>query len=358
MSKEKRDKARKKPLQRKATKRTSAKRPAQRASTKDTALKTKRTTTKRALAQDAVTNQAATKNATPKASKQTPKKAAPIRHKKREKRATRKDKLKRAKHIGIAAAVVIVIGAAALFVLSLTNVFSVQSVQFAATEHITQEDIARLVELPQNANLLNVSNKKIEDALKRNPWVASVTFTREFPHTLHLEVHEKTIAALVVLPLSSTVWALSDNNTWIEPVPINDAAQSLAQAATGLALNIGCVVIDGVANTVSPKTNAACDDENINAAMRYQTSFTSELASQVIQYKVETQESLSCELKSGVEVLLGNPEDISLKERIILELLNKYLNQLTSINVRLPDRPSYKKIAGDSYNAGTGVTGS
>ena len=58
---------------------------------------------------------------------------------------------------------------------------------------------------------------------------------------------------------------------------------------------------------------------------------------------MSSESAIGCTLKNGVEVSLGAPEDIALKEAVALEILNQHSNDVTYINVRLPSKPTYRK---------------
>ena len=50
----------------------------------------------------------------------------------------------------------------------------------------------------------------------------------------------------------------------------------------------------------------------------------------------------SLTLKGGVEVAFGVAEDMELKEADIWTLLDKHEGKISYINVRVPDRPTYR----------------
>ena len=62
--------------------------------------------------------------------------------------------------------------------------------------------------------------------------------------------------------------------------------------------------------------------------------------------------------KRQVEVSLGAPTDIEAKETTVGAILAAHENKVTYINVRVPSSPTYRAIASDDVQAGTGATGS
>ena len=92
-------------------------------------------------------------------------------------------------------------------------------------------------------------------------------------------------------------------------------------------------------------------------AIEYLDGFSDDFKSQIVSFSIPSAESISCTLKNGVAVSLGSPENISDKETVIKAILEKYPDQITYINVRVPSSPSFRRIDADSVQAGTGATG-
>ncbi|MDO4539129.1 MAG: FtsQ-type POTRA domain-containing protein [Coriobacteriales bacterium] len=86
-----------------------------------------------------------------------------------------------------------------LAILGRTSMFSVTTVQAHDSEHLTAANIVQLANVSQGTTLINVDEAKIEEGVKRNPWVASVNVERVFPDTLVLTVQERVPSSLVAL---------------------------------------------------------------------------------------------------------------------------------------------------------------
>ena len=99
-----------------------------------------------------------------------------------------------------------VVGLVAFFVLKNSSVFAITNITVDPTDHITNEDIQKLVAVPEGTTLLNMDEKQITENLKEDPWVASVSFERQFPNTLHITITEHKVAALVVPSAGSSAW--------------------------------------------------------------------------------------------------------------------------------------------------------
>ena len=244
----------------------------------------------------------------------------------------------------------------AFFVLRGSSVFEITSIEVEPTLHVTQEDVSNLVDVPEGSTLLNVDTASIEAALKKNPWVGSVRFDRVFPHTLRLTIFEQQVDALVIMSSGSLGWYLGSEGVWIQPASFTvPEGQSVDDAAIARAMEEGCVLITDVPATVSPVAGSTATDDVLEAVEEFRSGFSPSFASQVVSYSAPSPESVSCTLKSGVEVLLGSPTEIETKEMIVTRYLEEHPGTITYINVRVVTNPAVRLIDSENVQPGTGV---
>ena len=254
-------------------------------------------------------------------------------------------------------AVLLVAALVTFIVLSSTPAFTISSIDAEDTEHLTAENIAKLADVTEGTTLLNIDEGLITENLKRNPWVGEVSYVREFPDRLKIVVTERRVDCLVKMGTGSVCWCLGNDNVWIEPVNLTmKDGQSANDVALSLAQQMGALLVYDVPTSVSPSAGSASTDEVLKAVNAYREQFSEDLSSQIVSFSAPSVESISCLLKSGVEVSLGSPVSIDVKEAVITEVLAKHPNQVTYINVRVPSQPSYRKLGTDSVAPGTGVT--
>jgi cell division protein FtsQ len=257
--------------------------------------------------------------------------------------------------VGAAALVALVV----VFVLSLTPAFTISHIDTDSTEHLSAEAIAKLANVGEGTTLLGVDTDAIESNVKKNPWVKSVSVTREFPDSLKLEVNEHDVEAIVVMASGDVAWYLSDDGTWIEPLSISSTdSSSSTDVALAKAMELGCLLIKDVPASVAPAAGSQATDDEIEAVLSYQKTFSSSFSSQVCSYSAASTQAISCILDSGVEISLGAPTNISTKESVASKILSDYDGQVTYINVRVPSQPSYRKVSSDSVQQGSGVVSS
>lgn len=252
----------------------------------------------------------------------------------------------------------LLVAAIALFALRDSSVFSIDGVEVAPTEHVTESDIQNLVKVPAGSTLLNVDTASIEEALKKDPWIASVSFERVFPHTLRIKIHEQAVDALVVMSSGSIAWYLGDGGSWIQPTSVTAAEdQSVDDAALESAMAEGCLLITDVPATVAPEAGSPATDASLLAVQKFREGFSEDFASQVVSYSAPSEDNISCTLESGVEVLLGSPTDIATKQAFVEKIIEKNPGTLLFINVRVPTEKgtSFRTVESENVQGGSGV---
>lgn len=259
-----------------------------------------------------------------------------------------------AMRIVIGVGVVVVIALLAFFILSNTPAFTISSIEAEASEHVNAETIGKLAKVPEGTTLLNVDTGQIAENVKKNPWVASVNVVREFPDKIKIVVTERKVRAIVLMSSGDIAWYLGEDGCWIEPFKVDVTSGTTAQqVAAAKATELGCLLITDVPSTVSPAAGSVATDESLSAVDQYTQGFSNALSSQIVSYSASSTESVSCTLSTGVVVSLGSPTSIDSKETVITQLLAEYPGQLTYINVRVPTKPTYRKVGTDSVGAGS-----
>ena len=286
--------------------------------------------------------------------------------------------------------VAVLVGISAVVIVN-SSLFAVVDVVVEGSDHIPRQTAEQLVDLPEGATLLNVDEDQIASRLLENPWVESVSIEREFPHTITVKPVERDVAAIAYIVADDVAWAIGDNDAWIAPLSVavqqdsaaddeaddadgdgtsdedpldeestdgenggtdedgdgeegdaQDAATSSGlEAAYQVALDNDAVLLTDVNADVSPSAGKPVDDEVIRAGLEYIHSFTPEFLAMIKDLSLPSVEAISANLTSGVEVSLGEPEDIQQKEQVIRRLIEQE-SGVTYINVRVADAYSFR----------------
>ena len=227
-----------------------------------------------------------------------------------------------------------------------SGLFAATDIQIQGSEHVTKHDAIQLIDLPENTSLFNVNPDQITEGLKQNPWVSGVDVQRQFPHTLIITPTERKVIAIAYISSDDLAWAIGDDDTWIAPlstsVDVDDQGNVITtgegantlngiDAALALAKHYGAVLLTDVSADVAPVSGQAVNSKAVKAGLDYVRGFSSEFLGQVKDISTPSVEAISANLDNGIEVSLGDSDDIAKKERIV-----------TYINVRSPGNYTFR----------------
>lgn len=255
-------------------------------------------------------------------------------------------------------AAVLLLFALGLAILSHTSAFRITSVETNDTEHVSATDVAALIRVEEGATLLNVDAEAVERAVRHNPWIGGVEVQSAFPNKLIVRTYERKVGALVAMRSGGLCWLLGDDGVWIEPLRVEaQEGESLEDASLAEADRQGVVMISGTPSDVSPVAGTETTDEAIKAALSLDALLPPEFKGQVASYSAPDADGLSCILKSGVEVSFGTTANVEAKVAVARKVLDEFSGQVTYVNVRVPARPTYRRVESSYVREGTGATG-
>ena len=259
------------------------------------------------------------------------------------------------KIVGGILAAVAVLAVVAIVVIN-SGLFAATDIQIGGSEHVTKHDAIQLINLPENTSLFNVNPEQITEDLKQNPWVSGVDVQRQFPHTLVITPTERKVTAIAYISSDDLAWAIGDDDTWIAPlstsvevddqgnvVTSGEGANTLSgiDAALALAKHYGAVLLTDVSADVEPVSGQAVSSKAVKAGLDYVRGFSGEFLAQIKDISIPSVEAISANLDNGVEVSLGDSDDIAKKERVVTKLLSQ-VEGVTYINVRSPGNYTFR----------------
>nr|WP_195838529.1 FtsQ-type POTRA domain-containing protein [Collinsella sp. WCA1-178-WT-3 (M2)] len=261
----------------------------------------------------------------------------------------------KSKIVGGILAAVAVLAVVAIVVIN-SGLFAATDIQIEGSEHVTKHDAMQLISLPENTSLFNVNPDQITEDLKQNPWVSGVDVQRQFPHTLVITPTERKVTAIAYISSDDLAWAIGDDDTWIAPlstsvevddqgnvVTSGEGANTLSgiDAALALAKHYGAVLLTDVSADVEPVSGQAVSSKAVKAGLDYVRGFSGEFLAQIKDISIPSVEAISANLDNGVEVSLGDSDDIAKKERVVTKLLSQ-VEGVTYINVRSPGNYTFR----------------
>lgn len=259
------------------------------------------------------------------------------------------------KIVGGILAVLAVLAVVAVVVIN-SGLFAATDIQIQGSEHVTKHDAIQLIDLPEDTSLFNVNPDQITEGLKQNPWVSGVDVQSQFPHTLIITPTERKVIAIAYISSDDLAWAIGDDDTWIAPlstsVDVDDQGNVITtgegantlngiDAALALAKHYGAVLLTDVSADVAPVSGQAVNSKAVKAGLDYVRGFSSEFLGQVKDISTPSVEAISANLDNGIEVSLGDSDDIAKKERIVTKLLSQ-VEGVTYINVRSPGNYTFR----------------
>ncbi|MDR0514513.1 MAG: FtsQ-type POTRA domain-containing protein [Coriobacteriaceae bacterium] len=229
-----------------------------------------------------------------------------------------------------------------------SDLFMIRDIQVKGVDHLTAEDMTALASVPAGTTLLRVDEAGIKNRLAREAWVKDVSVNRLFPDVLELAITERSIAAVVEVPVENAqkteVWAIASGGMWLMPIPPQDSPEAASVSPHVYEDAASVLRIVGVPYGLTPATGVVCDDDNVNNALDIVDGLTTELAGQVKTVSATGTQTTTLILNNGIEIAFGAAENIREKERVCLELMNKHPGKISYINVRVVDRPAWRSI--------------
>lgn len=281
---------------------------------------------------------------------------------------------------------VLAVAVSAIVILN-SGLFAATQIKIEGSVHVTQQQAEQLIDLKEGTTLFNVNEADLVQSLKKSPWVAGVDIERDFPHTLVITPRERTVIAIAYVAADDIAWAIGDDSCWIAPLSLNvyvdaegniiedvepvaaqpqdpatqdPAAQGEAgqpapvlpegislltgkDAAEALAKQANAILLRDVSADVSPSSGDDVTSDLVLDGIAYAKGFSPEFVAQIKDISIASAEAISANLDSGVEIALGPPEDIALKERVVTQLLQQEQG-VTFINVRTPNAYTFRSV--------------
>jgi cell division protein FtsQ len=222
----------------------------------------------------------------------------------------------------VAAAALIV--AAGLVAATYTPLFAADAIRVRGAHHLTKAEILRASGLERGVNVFHLDADAIEARIEREPWVAEATLTKELPGTLVVTIRERVPVAVV-------------NDGSVERLVADDGGL----LGIGAPSNLPRIVADeGATTTDAAAVRSAAD---VVAAMR------PDVRRQVAFVRLLRGGDVALELRSGITVVYGSPDDATSKAQALTAMLRyaeRTGERYTSIDVSVPTAPAGTLVGG------------
>lgn len=220
----------------------------------------------------------------------------------RRRRRERRERLKRVKWLKLAGLVAGVV----VFIMAVlaSPIFAIRTVTFEGNVYTSQRTVTAVKDALKGASVFTVNTAKARTRLLRDPWVADVRITTNFPGRALVEVSER-------VPV---VWYVGDD----QKVRMVDARGHVIDVLTGWPTKYLQVM------GVGPSLQAgAVADDAYRAAAQLVLALPDEIRPKVKSLDLSAGGELSMNLKGGTVVRFGPPTDLQNKLVAVVVLLRR-----------------------------------
>ena len=205
-----------------------------------------------------------------------------------------------------------------------TSVFAVRQMKIVGGSALTKAEVQAALQPELGKSLLRVTGPDVQRRLADVPTVLSVQIDREFPHTLRVRIRPE--RPVLLLRQGASGWVVSARgrvlsqvkNVLLSSLPRTYVPHNVAVAVGGtLGAQGGGLAAQALAPLVGTR---------LLSHVRFVTA---------------SEKELTLDLRSGVEVRLGDPGDLRLKFAIARRILGMIGSTTTHgyIDVSVPERP-------------------
>lgn len=210
------------------------------------------------------------------------------------------------------AGLAVVLVATGIWLVLFSSVLTVRAVSVSGTTTLSEQRIEQVARAPLGRQLARVDLAAIQARVEALPAVRSASVSRSWPHTIHVEVTERTPLAVV------------NRGSGLQAV---DADGVLFGRYKSQPPNLPLV-----------RTDPGVRAEALAEAARVVRSLRDDIAAQVRYVDVKSIDKIELSLGDGRKVLWGSAEQSSAKAEVLAVLLQQ--KKVREIDVSVPGRPT------------------
>jgi cell division protein FtsQ len=230
--------------------------------------------------------------------------------------------------IGVAVALALALAVYGLLQLRHARTFAVRDVKVSGLSEVSTDTVLSLAAIPSGATLLDANREAIASRVEQEPWIASATVSRDFPHTLVIRVTERKPGAWVALS-KRVSWLVSTDGTWLKPRSKSDT------------LTLPVVTdVEGLTPTVGKPVGS----EEVSNALAVLRQLSPKLSALVRFASAPSVEKTALVTKNGIQIFVGPATEMKKKDAVVRAILAQQKGKIVYINVRTPDRPTWRGL--------------
>lgn len=219
----------------------------------------------------------------------------------------------------IAAVVAVIVGCGGIY---RSQLFEIKSVEVAGNVRLSADGVRARANVPPGATLIRFPSGKIEARLLEDPWISTVSISRDFPGSLRIRIEERIPVAIV--DTGEEFWLVDGTGMVL-------GQESLEGTGTPVVIRDvkGFDPKPGRASTADGLVNALAVLRGLTPAIRDRVKTVS--ASAIDETYLITADS--------VEIMVGEAVRMEEKNTIIAQILGEQPGTVVFIDVRSVERP-------------------
>lgn len=227
------------------------------------------------------------------------------------KRRQRRQRLRRLRPF-LLAALALVLVATGVWLVMFSSVLTVRDVSVSGTTTLSETQIVKVARAPVGRQLARVDLAPIQARVEALPSVESASVSRSWPHTIHIEVTERT--ALAVVNRGNGLQAVDADGVLFGRYPTKPPNLPLIRTDPGVRA------------------------EALAEAAKVVRSLRNDIAARVRFVDVKSIDEIQLRLADGRTVLWGSSEHSSQKAQVLAAFLGH--RNIHEIDVSIPGRPT------------------
>ncbi len=225
-------------------------------------------------------------------------------------------------------AAVALLAVAGLIALYRSPVFSVKKVVVVGNSHLSADEVRGLAQVPSGATLLRFPAQSVAERVSANPWISTVTVTRDFPDTMRIAVSEYVPAAVVDAGAES-LW-LVDRDAWVIAPQTPETTSTL-------------VTIRDL-EAFEPVEGERSTSEALRNALRVWEGLSDDLKGRTRMISAPSVDKTALITLDDITIFIGSSDDVARKDLVARRILEEQAGKVVSINVRTVDRPTWRGV--------------
>lgn len=226
-----------------------------------------------------------------------------------------------------------------------SSTFDVTTISVHGTKALSKAEVRDLANVSSSSSLLLLKKSDVENRLLQQPWIKEVKLTKHLPHTLVIDVTERTPQAVVALAGINNSWLVSSDMVWLGKLDAQEST-TVAQSVRSLPVAYNATTLIHILDIplAHPAEGKKVSSPEVLNAVRILNGISESLRADTVRVSAPSVPKTKIFTKKGIEISLGSSEDIKTKDKIVRSILETQKGKVVLINVRAVDAPTWRGL--------------